>query len=276
MLHPSSRHLGAALAVALLCACAGNGQGLDSSGTPAGPGSGPDTPLTADFQSIQDNIFTPICVRCHSGAGAPEGLQLDAGHSYALLVGVASTEAPGLARVQPNDPDSSYLVQKLEGSAGIVGQRMPFGGPYLPQSTIDVVRQWITNGAQQSSVPAAAGGAAFVLTATSPPHQAVMAAPPVQLVVAFNHEVDLSLVNDHSVSLERLGPEGATPVAGRTSFSLAPGNAAAVLLQPAVPLLPGSYRLNVRGTGAAALADVDAQALGTDYVSEFTVKDPAP
>ncbi len=29
--------------------------------------------LTADFQSIQDNVFTPICTKCHQGAGAPEG-----------------------------------------------------------------------------------------------------------------------------------------------------------------------------------------------------------
>ena len=92
-------------------------------------------------------MFTPICVRCHSGASAPEGLQLDAAHSYALLVGVPSTEVPSLDRVNPGNPDNSYIVLKLEGAPGIVGVQMPFGGPYLPQSTIDVIRQWITNGA---------------------------------------------------------------------------------------------------------------------------------
>jgi hypothetical protein len=275
MLKHLPRRLGVPLAAALLAGCAGNGQGLDSNGQPIGPGSAPDKPLTAEFQSIQDNIFTPKCVRCHSGGGAPEGLQLDAAHSYALLVGVPSAEVPALQRVKASDPDSSYLVQKLEGSSGILGERMPRGGPYLPQATIDVIRQWITNGAQQGSPPAAASSA-FRLAATSPPHQAVMAAPPAQLLVAFNREVDLSLVNDTTVYLERLTAQGAVRVPGQAAFRLAPGNPAAVLLQPAAPLTSGTYRLTVRGTGPAPLADLNAQALDTDYVSEFTVEAPAP
>jgi hypothetical protein len=48
--------------------------------------------------------------------------------------------------VIPGDPDHSLLIQKLEGTQ-TVGQRMPRGGPFLDQSTIDVIRQWITNGA---------------------------------------------------------------------------------------------------------------------------------
>jgi len=131
----------------LLGGCAGNGMGLDANGNPIGSGSSAPAPLSADFQSIQDNVFTPICTRCHTGANAPEGLQLDEAHSYALLVGVPSAEVPGVLRVRAGDPDDSYIIQKLQGSGGIVGQQMPFGGPYLPQSTIDVIRQWITNGA---------------------------------------------------------------------------------------------------------------------------------
>src|SRR5579864_3976208 len=84
-------------AAAALSGCAGNGNGLDSSGNPITPGGGTGT-LTADFQSIQDNIFTPICSKCHAGASAPEGLQLDATHSYAALVGVPSTEQPSVLR----------------------------------------------------------------------------------------------------------------------------------------------------------------------------------
>src|SRR5207302_925839 len=133
--------------VTIVSACAGNGAGLDANGQPLGSGSAPPPPLAADFQSIQDNVFTPICVRCHSGAAAPQGLELDAAHSYALLVGVPSDEQSGLLRVRPGAPDSSYLVLKLEGAAGIVGVQMPFGAPALPQSTIDVIRQWISDGA---------------------------------------------------------------------------------------------------------------------------------
>ena len=74
--------------------CAGNGQGLDQNGQPISAGGSPTGPITADLQSIQDNVFTPICSKCHIGASAPEGLQLDAAHSYDFLVGVPSVEQP--------------------------------------------------------------------------------------------------------------------------------------------------------------------------------------
>src|SRR6267378_8492132 len=147
MLDVSGARALVALGAALLAACAGNGEGLDANGQPLGSAGGTPPPLTADFQSIQDNVFTPVCVRCHSGAGAPQGLQLDAAHSYALLVGVPSSEDPSLLRVKAGVKRSSYLVLKLAGSPGIIGAQMPFGGPPLPQATLDVIRQWITNGA---------------------------------------------------------------------------------------------------------------------------------
>src|SRR5277367_3174298 len=101
--------------------CAGNGDGLDQNGQPITPGGGGSTgPITATFQSIQENVFTPICSKCHIGASAPEGLQLDASHSYNSLVGVPSVEDPSLLRVKPGDPDDSYMVHKIEGAPGIV------------------------------------------------------------------------------------------------------------------------------------------------------------
>src|SRR5260370_34246246 len=114
MWYVSGARLVGPLSPALLAACAGNGVGLDANGHPLGSGSGPPPPLTADFQSIQDNVFTPICVRCHRGAGAPEELALDAAHSYALLVGVSSNDDAALLRAKPGVPDSSYLVLKLQ------------------------------------------------------------------------------------------------------------------------------------------------------------------
>lgn len=132
------RPLAACLPLCLLAACAGNGDGVDAgSGTPIGP----------TIESIQDHVFTPYCVDCHSGATAPEGLHLeDAQTSYDNLVNVASMEFPVDNRVTPGDPDNSYLIHKLEGTQEVGGQ-MPLGKPPLPQDTIDVIRQWITNGA---------------------------------------------------------------------------------------------------------------------------------
>src|ERR1700691_3966729 len=101
---------------ALACAagCAGNGDGLNQNGQPLGAGGTTGGQVTADLQSIEDNVFTPICSKCHIGASAPEGLQLDAAHSYNLLVDVPSVEQPGLDRVKPGDPDLSYMVLKIE------------------------------------------------------------------------------------------------------------------------------------------------------------------
>ena len=56
-------------------------------------------------------------------------------------------------RVNPGNPDASYLVQKIEGTAA-VGVRMPANGPpYLPQDRIDLVRRWIAAGAPQPAAP---------------------------------------------------------------------------------------------------------------------------
>jgi hypothetical protein len=281
------------LALGALGGCTGSGAGLDANGNPIS--SGGNVPLTPDLASIQANIFTPICTKCHIGAGAPEGLQLDEAHSYSLLVGVPSQEVPTLNRVKPADPNNSYIILKLQGSSGIVGGQMPLGGPYLPQSTIDVIKQWITNGAPQAtsttvvassmanskSMDRAAGAAStpepFAVTVTSPANESVATEPVARLVVGFTQEVDRSLVSSTTVTLERVGPAFAnmtsdsTPVQLTASFALASGNPSTLLIMPAAPLGPGTYRVTLRGTGGGALASVGAQTLGTDYSFVFAV-----
>jgi len=135
------------LLAAFLVGCpAGDGTGLDENGRPIDDSDV--LPLTATFTSIQRNVFDVSCAvsGCHSGAAAPEGLDLDASASFDNLVGRASQEAAGLNRIEPNDPDNSYLIRKLEGTAA-VGGRMPLNQPPLPRATIDVIRAWISNGA---------------------------------------------------------------------------------------------------------------------------------
>ena len=263
------------LAIAV-AACTGSGVGLAANGNPIAPGGGGGgEPLTPDFKSIQDNVFTPICTKCHIGAGAPEGLQLDEAHSYALLVGVPSTEQPNVLRVKPGDPDNSYIVQKIEGAPSISGVRMPFGGPYLPQSTIDVIRTWITNGAQPSTMAASAAAmqhhASFAVEVTAPEEGTVVLSERPTIVVAFNHEVDASLVNYTTVMLERTDTAPAAPVAATTA--LAAGNPRVLLITPRAPLAPGSYRVRLRGSGGGALADVGAETLGAgaDHSFNFAV-----
>ncbi|NJD31703.1 MAG: TIGR03118 family protein [Gammaproteobacteria bacterium] len=100
---------------------------------------------------LQALVFSPRCSGCHDGSIAPGGAlpgsqDLRAGQSFASLVNVPSQEQPGLMRVKPGDPDNSYLVRKLQGTSGISGSRMPLGGPFLDQATIDQVRAWIASG----------------------------------------------------------------------------------------------------------------------------------
>jgi methionine-rich copper-binding protein CopC len=254
--------------------CAGNGQGLDQNGQPISMGGGSGGTVTADFQSIQTNVFTPICSKCHIGGGAPEGLQLDAAHSYNLLVGVPSAEQPALLRVKPGDPDNSYMVHKIEGLSGITGGQMPLGETPLPQATIAAIRQWITNGAPNA--PAAMGAAQlFAVQTTAPVDKATVKAPPPQILVTFTQEVDASLVNNTTVSLERIDSASTAAGGAKTmpaSARLAPMNPAVLLITPSTQLQPGVYRVTVRGTGGGALANMNATTLGADTSFEFTVE----
>jgi mono/diheme cytochrome c family protein len=106
-------------------------------------------PPAPTLTQLQADIFTPICSGCHTGVGAglPGVQNLTAGNTYASIVGVVSIEDPTLKRVNPSDPDNSYLVRKIQGSAGIVGVRMPAVGGPLTQAQIDEVRAWIAAGA---------------------------------------------------------------------------------------------------------------------------------
>jgi Ca2+-binding RTX toxin-like protein len=101
-----------------------------------------------DYATQIQPVFNSRCTECHAGGSAPQGLRLDAANSYANLVNVASREVPSLQRVEPGDPDNSYLVQKVEGTAA-VGGRMPLNRTPLSQETIALIRQWISEGANR-------------------------------------------------------------------------------------------------------------------------------
>jgi hypothetical protein len=276
------KSLGATLLLAAwVMGCAGNGDGLNQNGMPIVAGQTGGGPITPDLQSIEDNVFTPICSKCHIGASAPEGLQLDAAHAYNALVGVPSVEEPSFLRVNPGNPDTSYMVLKIEGAPGIEGGQMPLGETPLPQATIDAIRQWITNGAP--NVPGAAAAAAtqpFAIQDTMPVHKSLVLAPLARITVVFNHAVDGSVMNDTAYSLERVGdadidPDNVVSTPGAkigASGELAERNPAVLLITPSNALSPGVYRLSIRGV---ALTDLNAEPLGGDNSIVFTVE-PAP
>jgi hypothetical protein len=139
------------VALALAACGAGSGEGLDQNGQPLSSGGNllPPVPaLAPTLASIQANVFSVDCAvpGCHGGAGAQQGLRLDPGFAAGNLINVPSPRDSNLIRVVPGNPDASFIIQKLEGTQTL-GDRMPDGGPYLPQSTTDVIRQWIQDGA---------------------------------------------------------------------------------------------------------------------------------
>jgi hypothetical protein len=190
------------VSLAGLVSCGGSGEGLDENGRPI---SGEPEPLVPELQSIQQNVFTPICATCHAGSSAPLGFRLDEGFSYSMLVNTPSVEVPALQRVTPGDPDQSYLIQKIEGHAA-VGAQMPLGQPPLPQATIDVIREWIANGApagatvQSASIPQ--------LRATMPVDGDELAQPPREILVEADGEIDVAALIAAGVSLKRSGGDG--------------------------------------------------------------------
>ncbi len=137
------RSVAGPVVVLLLVACAGDPTGDN------GNGNGGGTPtLSADIQPI----FTSSCALsgCHAGISPQQGMNLSAGISHANTVGVASNQSP-LLRIMAGNPDSSYLVHKIQGTQGTVGgagsSRMPRGRSPLSQADIDRIRAWITAGA---------------------------------------------------------------------------------------------------------------------------------
>jgi len=271
------------LGIVLCAACSGSGDGLDENGRPIGESG--DVTDTSEFTRIQETVFTPLCIQCHQGAGAPLGLRLDAGNSFAMLVGVASVEEPSLLRVEPGLPDTSYLVQKVQGTA-TVGGRMPLGGPALEQSSIDLIRSWIAGGAQS---PPAGDSSAFMVQASVPAATELASAPLNALSIVFSAPVDAALAAAGTFEMQVLRRQATD---GNALFwqsveihdvAVSTANPAVVTITTGVPLSAGIYRLQIHGDGATALADVYARVLdgdgdgqpGGDFVLAFEVTEEA-
>lgn len=264
-------------AVAAITGCAGNGEGLDENGRPVEEGP---VPLEPQLSSIQENVFTPFCTTCHSGSAAPLGLRLDAGASYAMLVNAPSVEVPSLLRVSPGNPDTSYLIQKIEGTAA-VGARMPLNGPPLPAETIAVIRQWIAAGA-----PASADAGPIMLPTRLKPAWPVPDSTSVDarlpFVIESTRELDTSLLSAGTVQLMR--DAGSDDGVSATSL---PVRIELRSLEPTVfsitsesgPWPAGRYELRISGSAPLALAGRDSMAMdgdgdgspGGDFVMHFDV-----
>ncbi len=133
-----------AVAAFAFAACAGDGT---PTGNNNGGGGGGTPTLAANVQPI----FNANCAvpGCHTGTSPEQGMNLSAGVSHSNIVGVASNES-ALFRVKAGDPDSSYLVHKIQGTQGTVGgsgSRMPLARSALSTDNINMIRDWISAGA---------------------------------------------------------------------------------------------------------------------------------
>ncbi|HVY83025.1 MAG TPA: hypothetical protein VG994_18720 [Steroidobacteraceae bacterium] len=265
------------IASCALAGCAGNGEGLDANGRPlmgGGDGGGGNAALTPDLQSIQENVFTPICTQCHQGAAAPLGLRLDAASSYAMLVNAPSVEVPSQSRVTPGDPDKSYLIQKLEGRATVGGQ-MPLGQPPLPAATIAAIRQWIANGAPQPE--ALTDVMPMQVRAIAPPRGEALSLAQPEILLQASGTLDIATLTRSSVVLVRSGGDGS--FGEGNELAMGPVQIEVRSLQPTVLALklpagntfvPDRYQLTLAGHGAQPVRDREGLAIG-DFVLQFSV-----
>ena len=110
-------------------------------------GGGTTVSLANDVQPI----FTENCAfsGCHAGASPQQGMNLSAGQTFSNTVNVASREVPSLDRIEPGDPDNSYLIQKIRGTAA-VGGRMPLNRTPLSDAEIQTIVTWAREGANNN------------------------------------------------------------------------------------------------------------------------------
>jgi hypothetical protein len=127
------------VAALVIAGCSDSGSNPASSDQPAPPPPVTHTG-TVSFQSQIKPIFQRYgCASCHGGSG---GLFVQS--VAQLLQGGANGPA-----VVSGKADASNIIKKLSVNPPF-GERMPQGGPYLPDSTIQIIKDWINQGAKDN------------------------------------------------------------------------------------------------------------------------------
>lgn len=136
-------------AVASLATCGGGEQ------SPMGPDGGEDTRVVLTDPSFSTDIQEIIQRRgcsasqCHGSGAGEMTLTNSASTNHSAWVGVEAASEPSFLRVEPGDPENSYVVIKLEGRQS-VGARMPLNAPILDDIDLANIRNWISLGAQNN------------------------------------------------------------------------------------------------------------------------------
>jgi len=109
--------------------------------------------LQAEPVSFSSDIVPLLksrCVMCHMPGAELGELALHPRGGHSNLVSVPSSQST-LMRVEPGQPEASYLYLKLVGNhseVGGSGERMPFGESPLGDTELELIRRWIESGAE--------------------------------------------------------------------------------------------------------------------------------
>lgn len=108
---------------------------------------------TVSFSDQVVPLLQQRCSSCHMTGQEAGAMRLIPGRAYDSLVGVPAADGADLVRVKPGHPEDSYLYRKLKGShydVGGQGGRMPLGMPSLRQPQLQLIHDWIEQGAQNN------------------------------------------------------------------------------------------------------------------------------
>jgi hypothetical protein len=124
-----------AAATMIGCKDMGTDPAQPAEATPAQPSPNPAVSFSQNVKPIF-NSPTVGCLGCHGGTSG-------------LIVGTVANLLKGGVHgpaVVPGNSAQSLLIRKLSATPPF-GARMPFGGAPLPDSTIQIIKSWIDQGA---------------------------------------------------------------------------------------------------------------------------------
>jgi hypothetical protein len=184
---------------------------------------------------------------------------------------VPSGEQPSLQRVEPGDPNNSYLIQKLEGTAG-TGRRMPLNGTPLAQADINVIRQWIAEGALPTTAPATGP---IRVSSLAPLPGSSQPMPPPTIMAIFDRELDATSIDGTTFTVVRSGGDGTFTDGNEVAIVPvsvvvpAANRLTAVFDMSTAPPIEDTYRVTLVGTGPATIRDLDSNALDGEFSGAF-------
>ncbi|MFL5815803.1 MAG: c-type cytochrome domain-containing protein [Bdellovibrionia bacterium] len=125
--------------LALLQNCGSSNNGSTDVASPGAPATrqASATPLTASFNSLSQNIFTPKCLSCHNSTQPLGNVDFT---SYDSLV----HNTRHMDVVVAGKPEDSHLYEVLKSG------EMPMNAPALSAEEIQAVSDWIAQGAQNN------------------------------------------------------------------------------------------------------------------------------